>query len=58
MNVERSKIMRISMQPVPVQILENVEYLNCLGSMITKDARCTREIKPRNAMAISRFNRK
>ena len=27
--------------------LENVEYLNNLGSMITNDTRCTREIKTR-----------
>jgi hypothetical protein len=30
---------------------ENVEYFNYLGSMITSDARCTREIKSRIAMA-------
>jgi hypothetical protein len=39
-NVERSKVMRISRHPFPVQImkdqkqLENVEYLNYLGSLI------------------------
>jgi hypothetical protein len=38
--------------------LENVEYLNYLGSMITSDARCTREIKSRNAMAKTAFNKK
>jgi hypothetical protein len=31
--------------------LENVEYFNYLGSMITNDARCTHEIKSRFAMA-------
>jgi hypothetical protein len=31
--------------------LENVEYFDYLGSMITNDARCTREIKSRIAMA-------
>jgi hypothetical protein len=31
--------------------LENVEYMNYLGNMITSDARCTREIKSRIAMA-------
>jgi hypothetical protein len=25
--------------------LENMEYLNCLDSMTTNDARCTRKIK-------------
>jgi hypothetical protein len=36
--------------------LENVEYFNHLGSMTTKDARCTREIKSRTAMAKAAFN--
>jgi hypothetical protein len=51
MNVERIKVLRISRQPSPIKImidqkqLENVEYFNYLGSMITNDARCTREIK-------------
>jgi hypothetical protein len=38
--------------------LENLEYFNYLGSIITKDARCTREIKSRIAMAKATFNRK
>jgi len=48
--------MKISRQPFPVQIVidqkrqENAEYFNSLGSMITYDARCTREIKSRIAM--------
>jgi hypothetical protein len=48
MNVEKNKVMRISRQPSPIQIminqkqLENVEYFNYLGSMITNDASCTR----------------
>jgi hypothetical protein len=37
---------------------ENVEYFNCLGSMITNDTRCTREIKCRIAMARAAFNKK
>jgi hypothetical protein len=50
------------MQPYPIEIiinkkqLENVEYLNHLGSMLTNDARCTREIKSRIAMAKAAFN--
>jgi hypothetical protein len=41
----------------PVQImtdqkkLKTVEYFSCLGSIITSDARCTREIKSRTATA-------
>jgi hypothetical protein len=64
MNVETTKIMRNSRQPAPMKImvdqkqLENVEYFNYLGSMITKDARCTREIKSRIAMAKTAFNKK
>jgi hypothetical protein len=38
--------------------LENLEYFNYLGSMITNDARCTREIKSRIAMAKAAFNEK
>jgi hypothetical protein len=38
--------------------LENVEYLNYLGSMITNDARYTRKIKSRMAMAKAAFNLK
>jgi hypothetical protein len=56
--------MRISRQPSPTKImidqkqLENVEYFNYLGSMITSDARCTREIKSRIAMAKAALNKK
>jgi hypothetical protein len=37
--------------------VENVEEFNYLGSMITNDERCTREIKTRIAMAKAVFNR-
>jgi hypothetical protein len=62
-NVEINKIVRISRQPSPKQImyqkeLENVEYFNYLGSTITNDARCTHEIKSRNAMAKAAVNNK
>jgi cellulose biosynthesis protein BcsQ len=64
MNVGRTEVMRISRQPSPMKImidqkqLENVEYFKYLGSMITDDARCTREIKYRIAMAKAAFNKK
>jgi hypothetical protein len=64
MNVEKTKVMSISRQPAPMKImidqkqLENVEYFNYLDSMITNDARCTREIKSRIAMAKAAFNKK
>jgi hypothetical protein len=38
--------------------LENVEYFNYLGSLVTNDARCTREIKSRIAMLKGAFNKK
>jgi hypothetical protein len=56
--------MRISKQLPPVQImidqkqLENVEYFNYLGSLITNDARCTQEIKSTIVMAKASYNRK
>jgi hypothetical protein len=52
MNVERTKVMRLSKATIPnknydrSKQLENVEYFSYLGSMITNDARCVREIKP------------
>jgi hypothetical protein len=56
--------MIISGQPSPVQImidqkqLENVEYLNYLGSTTTNDAICSCEIKSRIAIAKAAFNKK
>ena len=49
-NVEKTKVMSISRQPLPVKImidqkqLENVESLKYLGSILTNDGRCTCEI--------------
>ena len=63
MNVEKTKVMRISREPSPLEIMtdqkrmENVEYFNYLGN-IKKDARCIRDIKTRNANAKAAFNRK
>ena len=64
MNVEKTKVMRISRQPSPVTItidqkqLENVKYFKYLGSMLTDDGRCTCEIKFRISMAKAAFNKK
>jgi len=49
MNVEKTKVMRISRQPFPVKImidqnLENVESFKYLGSILTNDGRCTCEM--------------
>jgi hypothetical protein len=38
--------------------MENMKYFDCLGSIITIDARCTREIKSRITMAKAAFNQK
>ena len=64
MNVEKVKVMRISIQPFPVKImidqkqLENVESFKYLGSILTNDGRCTCEIKCRIAVAKAAFNKK
>jgi hypothetical protein len=54
----------MSRQPSPIQIVKdqkqvgNVEYLNCSGSMITKDERCTHGIKSRIAVVKATFSEK
>jgi len=64
MNVEKTKVMRISRQPFPVKImidqkqLENVESFKYLGSMLTNDGRYICEIKSRTAMAKAALNKK
>jgi hypothetical protein len=56
MNVEKNKVMGISRQPSPIQIMieekqpDNVEYLRYLCSMITNYTRYTPEIKSRIVM--------
>jgi len=63
-NVEKTRIMGISAKPSAVQIRvdqkqpNNLEYFNYLISMITNDARCTREIKSCIFMAKVAFNKK
>ena len=64
MNVEKTKVMRISRQPSPATImidqkqLDNVECFKYLGSISTNDGRCTGEMKSRIAMAKAAFNKK
>ena len=64
MNVEKTKVMRISRQPFPVKImidqkqLEIVESFKYLGSIPRNDGRCTCEIKCRIAMAKAAFKKK
>jgi len=61
--VEKPKLMKISRQSSPVHIIERklveiAEYFIYLSSTITNDARCTREIKARIAMAEAALNKK
>jgi len=62
-NVEKTKVMRISRQPFPVYIminqeqLENVECFKYLDSSLTNDGRCTCEIKCSIAMVKAAFNK-
>jgi hypothetical protein len=64
MNVEKTKVMRISRPPFPVKImldqkqLENVESFKYLGNVLTNDGICICEIKCRFAMAKAAFNKK
>ena len=64
MNVEKTKVMRISRQPFPVKSmidqkqLENVESFKYLGSILTNDGICTCEIKCRITVAKAAFNKK
>ena len=51
-NGEESEVMRMQRQPFAIQIIvgqklrENVEYFKYLCSIITNDARWTREVNP------------
>ena len=62
MNVEKTKVLRISRQPSPVTImidqkrLENVECSKYLCSILTNDGGCTCEIKSGIAMVKAAFN--
>jgi hypothetical protein len=64
MNVEETKVMRISRQRLPVKImidqkqLENVKSFKYLDSILTNYERCTCKNKCRIAMAKAAFNKK
>jgi hypothetical protein len=62
-NVEKTRVMRISMQPSLIQIViyitpKNLECLNYLCIKRTTSVRCTREIKSSIAMTKAAFNKK
>jgi hypothetical protein len=64
MNVEKSKVMRNSKSPSPVQNmidqkqLRNVEYVNYFGCLMTSGARCAHEIKLSISMTTAKFKKK
>jgi len=58
MNVERAKVMRNSRQSSPRQKPENMKCLSYLCSLITNDARCTRDIKSWIVTAKAAFYKK
>jgi hypothetical protein len=61
---KKTEVMRISRQPFPLQTvidqkqLEKWNIFNCFVSLITNDARCTREINSRIAVAKAAFSKK
>jgi hypothetical protein len=60
----KTKVLRISRQPAIIQVMIHQKSTGESGiiqqfcRMITKDARCTREIKSRVSMANAAFNKK
>jgi hypothetical protein len=61
MNVEKTKLMRISSKSSPVQIMidkKKVEYFSYLESIVTSDSECAFEVKSRISMAKVTFSKK
>jgi len=63
MNVEKTKVMKSQDNNPQYRLwetkkLENVEYFKYLGSVVTNDERCTREIKYRIAMTMQHATRR
>ncbi|KDR18382.1 hypothetical protein L798_07764 [Zootermopsis nevadensis] len=63
-NIEKSKVMRIAAESRTLNVvignqqMENVEIFKYLGSIVTTDALCTKEVKARIAMAKAAFVKK
>ena len=61
-NIDKSPVMRISWSNESLQIkvnnreLKEVDHFKYLGSVLTRDGYCTREIKMRIAIAKETFN--
>ena len=64
MNIDKSQVMRVSRNNESLHIkvdsreLKEVDHFKYLGSVLTRDGYCTREIKMRIAIAKEAFNRK
>jgi hypothetical protein len=59
LNVEKTKLMRISIQPSTLKIMiDQKQSFKYLGGILTNDGRCTCEIKCRIAMAKAALNKK
>ena len=63
-NYDKSQVMRVSRSSESLQIkvnnreLREVDHFKYLGSVLTRDGYCTREINMRIAIAKEAFNRK
>jgi hypothetical protein len=63
-NDKKTRVVTISRKPSAVRTmigqkqLENVEYFSYLSTLVTNDARCTREIQSRIAMTKAALNKK
>ena len=63
-NIDKSQVMRVSRSNESLQIkvnnreLKEVDHSKYLGSVLTRDGYCTREIKMRIAIAKEAFNKK
>ena len=63
-NIDKSQVMRVARRKEPLRItvgngeLKDVDHFKYLGSVLTRDAYCTKEIKARIAIAKEAFNRK
>ena len=64
LNIDKSQIIRVSRSNESLQIQENnrepkgIDHFIYIGSVLTRDSYCTREIKIRIAIAKEAFNRK
>ena len=63
-NIDKSQVMRVFRSNESLQIkvnnreLKEVDYYKYLGSVLTRDGYCTKEIKMRTVMTKEAFNRK